>query len=291
MKKSNFTIPGVCFVIFAFAVISIANTGQRNSTRDKITPQELITKHLFSIGSPKALKSISSIMAVGTSKAVFKVNGSAEITGIVVMASEGDKNMIGMKFNHPEYEFEKMGYDGETFSVGYAKPGVRTPFGEFLLSNSNTFKSGIMGGVLSTSWELLNYDVKRGKLKFDGTKTIDGVQMYRFDYSPKKGSDLEIKLFFEQDSFRHVRTEYSRVITAPMGRTIEESSRQNETRYKMIELFDDFRVHNGVTLPYKYQIDLTLSNGRGSALYNWYMDIEELNFEQQLGLDQFRVNN
>jgi len=67
----------------------------------------------------------------------IRVNGTAEITGLIVLASQGEKNMIGMKFDSLEYQFEKLGYDGETFSVGYAKAGVRTRLDSYYLKFQN----------------------------------------------------------------------------------------------------------------------------------------------------------
>lgn len=258
---------------------------------DKIKTEDLIQKHLLAIGTDKARKSITSMLAVGTSKTIYKIGGSVKLEGRVVLASQKEKNMIGMKFDNPDYQFELIGFDGDELSVGYAKPGTRSTLGNFLLMNQKTFKSGILGGILSTGWELLNYDEKRGKLKYNGTKIIDGVELYRFDYNPKNGTDLDINLFFEKSTFRHVRTEYSRMISAPMGRTIDESVKQSESRYKMIEQFGNFTEINGLTLPYQYYIYLEILSGYGSASNNWIIDLEQFSFNQPLEISQFRMND
>jgi hypothetical protein len=44
---------------------------------------------------------------------------------------------------------------------------------------------------------------------------VDGVDLHRIDYIPKKRSDLEIHLYFEPDTFRHVMTVYLMTIAAP----------------------------------------------------------------------------
>lgn len=291
MKKVGSRIAAAFLLIFASTLVSLANAKATSSAADKITANELVIKHLKAIGSEENLKSFRSLMAIGSSKAVFRVNGTAEITGIVVIASQGEKNMFGMKFNNTEYEYEKFGFDGENVSVGYSKPGVRTPFGEFLLANAKTFKAGILGGVLSNSWELLRFDEKRGKLKYDGEKTIDGVKLHKFSYNPKKGSDLDIKLFFETDSFRHVRSEYTRTVSSTIGRTINDSARQSETRYKMVEEFSAFSAEKGLTLPHNYRIYLELISGKGTGMYDWEMNFREFSFDQELEVSQFRVDS
>ena len=106
---------------------------------------------------------ISSMTIAGSTKAVFKGRGTGETSGLVVLASQGKNNLIGMKFNTPDYPHEKMGYDGKDFTVGFVKPGERSALGDFMRNNDKTFEVGILGGVLSTSWEFLDYDPKRGK--------------------------------------------------------------------------------------------------------------------------------
>ncbi|MEZ5345364.1 MAG: hypothetical protein R2681_07395 [Pyrinomonadaceae bacterium] len=290
MKTSLVIILGFLVgLVFPFA--AAPNVYCNSSSAEKITPGVLIERHLGSIGGPEELKKRRSFMAVGTVKAVFNINGKAQNTGRVVMASQSEKNMIGMKFENIEYQLEILGYDGENFSVGYARPGIRTPFGQFLLSNSKTFKSGIIGGSLSTSWELLNYDEKRGKLKFDGMKKFDGADHYRFSFNPAKGSDLVIKMFFDALSYRHVRTEYERVVSPGTGRTIDDSARLSETRYKMVETFSDFRPEEGLTIPHGYRISLEMSNGSGAGRYEWQMSFDEFSFGQTFDISQFRVES
>ena len=109
------------------------------SPKDKA--KELIAKHLKAIGTAEARKKLKSIMAVGSSKAVFKGRRAGIAEGIVVVASQGKRNMIGMTFSNSNYEFETMGYDGNELSVGFARPGVRSLLGSFLRMNATTAKA------------------------------------------------------------------------------------------------------------------------------------------------------
>jgi hypothetical protein len=291
MKKNNCFLLAISSSIIIFCLFLTINvSAKKEASDDKIKTEDLIQNHLKSIGTNEARKSITSILAVGTSKTVYKIGGLVRLEGRIVLASQNEKNMIGMKFDNPDYQYELLGFDGDNFSVGYAKPGTRSTLGNFLLINQKTFKSGIMGGILSTGWELLNYNEKRGKLKYNGTKTIGGVELYRFDYNPKNGSDLDINLFFEKSTFRHVRTEYSRMISAPMGKTIEESSKQSESRYKLIEQFGNFNEVNGLTLPHQYYIYLEILSAYGSTSSDWTIDLQQFSFNQPLEISQFQMN-
>lgn len=277
--------------LFLFAASSSGNYAALPSRDDKISAQELVSKHLDSIGTADARKAMKSVTIVGTSQAIFKGRGEGRAEGIVVLASQAEKSMIGMKFNNSDYPYEKMGYDGSSFTVGFVRPGQYSVLGQFLRVNEKTFKSGILGGTLSTAWNLLNYNESVGTLKSRGKTKIDSVELLRFDYNPKKGTDLDIVMFFDPTTFRHVRTEYKRVISGGQGLSVDSSSRQNETRYKMVEEFSGFKEENKLILPHKYALYLELITGNGTTSYTWNMDLNQYNFNQVLDADEFNFSN
>ncbi len=282
----NYFVIAPLFIFSLFSYISAQKV-----SKEKITVEELIAKHLESVGSTETRAALKSVTIIGTSKATFFGRGGGVAEGISVLASEGDKYLVAMKFNNPDYPFEKMGYDGNNFSVGFVKPGIRTNLGEFLRTNESTFKRGIMSGVLSTSWELFNFDGTDAKLKYAGTKKIDGVSLHKLDYNPKKGSDLSIALFFDSDTFRHVRTEYTRVISARQGANVDASAGQSETRYKMVETFSDFKEENKLTLPHTYKLYQEILTGNGTTLREWLMNLQKFNFNQPISLEDFKVDS
>ncbi len=276
-------------VLVAFFIIS--SVSNLSAAGDKITPIELIAKHLESLGSPEARAAMKSVTIIGTSKATFLGRGGGVAEGIAVIASEGEKYLVAMKFNSSDYPFEKMGYDGNDFTVGFVKPGIRSNLGQFLRTNESTFKRGILSGALSTSWELLNFDEKDAKLKYGGIKKIDGKNLHKLDYNPKKGSDLNISLFFDLDTFRHIRTEYTRVISARQGANVDASAGQSETRYKMVEEFSDFKEENKLTLPHTYKINQEILTGNGTTSYEWSMNLKQFNFNQSINATDFKVDS
>ena len=299
MKHMGIRFLGISLIIAASTLFVLADTAP--ATKEKISVEELLTKHKQSIASPAVLAKHKSMMAIGTSKALFKGRGTGQTSGLVVLASQGSQNMIGMKFNNSDYQYETMGFDGENVSVGFAKAGTRSLLGSFIRVNEKTFKNGIMGGTLSTAWELLNYSKERGKLKYAGKKKIDDIELYKFTYSPKRGSDMDVAFFFDKTTFRHVRTEYKRVISSSLGKAsgnpsqgiatsrVDNSARQSETRYKMVERFDDFKPEGGLTLPHTYKLYLEVLTGNGTTAYNWTMELQQFAFNQPYDISQFRV--
>jgi hypothetical protein len=272
--------------ILLFSFVSMA----ASQSNDKLTVEQLVAKHLESIGTTEARSAVKSITSVGSAEASFKGRGEGKAEGIIVIASQGERNMIGMKFNNSAYPYEKLGFDGSDFAVGFVRPGEYTILGQFLRVNAKTFKSGILGGTMSTSWELLKSDFGGGKLRAKGKTKIDGVEVLKYSYSPRSGSDLNIMFYFDAISYRHVRTEYSRVISAAQGPTIDTSSRQSETRYKMVEDFSDFRESNKLILPHSYKLFLEILTGNGTTSYTWNIVLQEYRFNQELAASEFNVN-
>ena len=97
----------------------------------------------------------------------------------------------------------------------------------------------------------------------DGTKKIDGREAYVLSYEPKKGSDIRIKVYFDKENYRHIRTEYLRTNQPGMGHDPNTSSSLVETHENLTEDFSDFKTEYNVTLPRKYKITLySEANGR-----------------------------
>lgn len=272
-------------VIISFIVSNI-------SAQEKVSVEEILNKHLDSIGTKDSRGAIKSMMIWGKSKATFKGRGAGFVDGAVVLASEGEKSLIGMKFDNADYPHEIMGYDGDKFSAKQIRPGVRSVLGDFLRLHEAVFKNGVMGGTLAKSWSLLEFDEKRGKLTYEGTEMIDNKQVYKLNYNPKKGGGLDINFFFEAETFRHVRTEYKRILSSPIkSGGVDASAGQSETRYSMIEDFSDFKPENKLNLPHNYRLFLEIISGNGTVSYEWKMELTNFIFNNPVEAKDFRVDS
>lgn len=277
---------------FALVLILVSTTFAAAATRpdDKLTAEQIVAKHLDSIGGEEARSGLSSLMAVGKVVALFRGRGEGRAEGIAVIASKGHKSLFGFRFDISEYPLEKWAYDGEDLAVAYSRPGEYTVLGSFLRLNKKTFESGLLGGTMTSGWELNHWTAKSGKLRAKGKSKVDGKELLKVEFSPKGGSDLDIDLFFDPKTFRHVRTEYRRVIAAAQGVTVDTSSRQNETRYKMVEQFSDFKAANGLTLPYGYSLYLELLTGNGTTSYTWETGIQSYTVNQNIDDADFQIS-
>ena len=225
----------------------------------KLKAEEIILKHLASIAPAEILASVKSFVAVGEVKVEYITQKNQPATGRIVIASEGNKMFLGMQLNASDYPQEKFVFDGKKLDIGLVRAGSRSALGNFIQSNGAIVTQGLLAGPLSTSWALLS-PVDRGyKVSTAGNKKIDGKEAYGINFSPKGSIDVDITMYFDQQTFQHLRTEYKRTSSASMGRTIDESARQSETRIKVTEDFSDFKTFEGFTVPHKYKITYSIT--------------------------------
>jgi hypothetical protein len=257
---------------------------------DKLRPEEVLAKHLEAIGSKEDRASVKTRVILGTSKYVRHGTGGGTAEGRVVLASENEKYMFGMKFGVPGYDVESVGFNGQQLTVGYVAPGKRSPLENLFRNYESTFKDGLLTGTLSSSWPLLAVNDEKAKLKYAGLKKVDGSSLHQLKYQPRKGFDLEVNLFFDSTTFHHVRTEYSRVVSANIGTGgVDSSAGQRETRYKLVETFADFRKEGNLTLPHDYKIELQIK-GNAEIHDEWSVTLKDFVFNQPIEQKDFVVD-
>src|SRR5438445_3096060 len=180
------------------------------AAQQKMKPEEVVARHLESIGAAKARASVTTRIIAGTSQVIFRTPPPGQAVGKAVLASDGVKSLIGMSFPSPVYPREELGFNGNSFVAAYVTPGTRSALGNFLMTHDTVFKQGLMGGALSSAWPLLDLTARKPQLEYAGLKKVDNRMLHELKYLPHGGSDLQIRLFFDQDTFQHVRTEYER---------------------------------------------------------------------------------
>ncbi|MBV8858876.1 MAG: hypothetical protein JOZ02_18235 [Acidobacteria bacterium] len=279
----------------------------------KMTPEELVAKHLAAVGTSEARAAVKSRLMAGRVTVTLRGGGSGQNTGLSLLFSKGDKSVIAMSFRNPNYPQDKFGFDGQNVTISYVKPGIRSEIGDFIKQRDQLLRLGLMGGVLSTGWVLASPDLKGGKLEFAGTGKVNDKPVYKLRYTPRKGSDLKITLFFDQETFRHVRTEYEQVVSArtgpaaavvsgsptrpgqaPQTASASDASKefQRELRLKMFEEFSDFKEVGGLTLPQTYKIILDLDRQQGGKFQaDWLINLEKFDFNQDLKDEWFDVTS
>lgn len=279
-----------CFTRYFFYIclqtILVASTAMAQ----KLKPEEIVAKHLESIGTAEVRAGVKSQMTIGDVVVTFVSQKNQTAQGRVVMASAGNKNFMGLQLNAADYPGDKFTFDGSKSKIARLENGGRSYLTDFVTANQSTVKESLLGGVLALSWALNDVAGKKVKVSGGGLKKVDGKEHYVLDYSPRGGSDVNITLFFEKDTFRHVRTEYKRTSSAGIGTSPNQSSGFDETRIKVIEVYGDFRAEKGLMLPHTYKFTYSEIGQRGTREVEWAYTLNEFAFNQPMDDKTFDVD-
>lgn len=160
--------------------------------------------------------------------------------------SDGAKLRIAVPIVAPEYGGEQIAYDGTTTGVGKNTAGKRSILGEFLVLHGAVLKEGLFGGTMTIGWPLLKLSERQPTLEYKGLTKGEGTQYHVLAYRMKKGQgDCKIELYFDPDTFRHVRTEYSTTLqptAAALAPGFLGGVQEQTTRLKVAESFTNFEL-------------------------------------------------
>ncbi|HYV03981.1 MAG TPA: hypothetical protein VFB82_05335 [Blastocatellia bacterium] len=264
----------LCFLLVA----ATAGVAQEKS----IEISELVSRHLDAVGPASARNAAKSRFASGTVKFVGRVGITSNLEGSVGFVSLRPKTRYSIKFPALQYPGEQMAYDGKNVDVGFLPAGQRSPLSLFIQQQDLPLKDGLIGGVLSTGWPLMK-DPVPARLDYKGTRKINGRLLHVVGYRQQKGSpDLKVTLFFDPETFQHIRTEYEFRIGARLGVGPNQSNVLQESIYLLTEDFEDFRKVDGLTLPYKCKMQLAVQASNSQLLMDWNISLGQIAHNQQI---------
>ncbi len=254
----------------------------------KLTPEEIVTKHLASIGTPEDLAAVKSRVMIGQGRLSLKLGGSGALTGPAQMAATGNMFLFAMIFNSNNYPYEKVGYNGKDLTVGIPD-GQKTDLGKFLQARNPIMKEGLLGGVLSTAWPLLDTKAKKVKLEYGGTQKFGEKDYYKLKYTSGVG-DLKVTLYFDSENFHHVLTEYKYSIQSRMGTDPTTSAGIKPDYYTLTETFSDFKTAGKLTIPFSYKISLTVQENESVSSTDWAVKFADVYYDEKLDAAVFKVS-
>jgi hypothetical protein len=289
-------LQGLCAVVF-LAVVAMTLPFTTHAG-DKLKPEEIVAKNLESIGSAEARAKVTNRIVGGSVVATFAEPKVGQFKGQAVLASEGDKNLISMQFSNTNYSQENISFNGQDALIGFVRAGVRSNLGDFLWTYKTLIKQGLVGGELSQAWPLYDLADKKPKLSGGGAKKIGDREVYEIKLMPRGGSDMEISIFFDTQTFQHVRTEYNLVVRPQIGLTVDANKSQTPSRYNMTEEFADFKKEGDLTLPHSYKITLgidryiAIRNNPSATTHdlfrgNWELTLDQFGFNQPIPPETF----
>ncbi len=255
---------------------------------DKLTPEEIVTKHLASIGTPEDLAAVKSRVMIGQGRLSLKLGGSGALTGPAQMAAAGNMFLFAMIFNSNNYPYEKIGYNGKDLTVGIPD-GQKTDLGKFLQARNPIMKEGLLGGVLSTAWPLLDTKAKKVRLEYGGIQKFGERDYYKLKYTSGVG-DLKVTLYFDAENFHHVLTEYKYSIQSRIGTDPTTSSGIKPDYYTLTETFSDFKTAGKLTIPFSYKINLTIQENESVTSTDWAVKFADVYYDEKLDAAVFKVS-
>lgn len=264
--------------------------------KPKMTPEELIEKHLNSIADADTRGTIQTRLLQGQGR-VIQVQGSGSGSGIVdlngpaMWASAGKNCRLWFGFDHPSYAADDVIFDGKNLEASRPQPGGsgRSLLGDFLYTYKIAIKEGLLGGALSTNWALTNIEELKPKLKFSGLTKLGTGKFLTLRYQPRRGAQgVKIRLFFHPETFAHVATMYEVKLPGQMGGTLEQSAQSNrDTYYTLMETFDGHQEIDGLTLPTRWSLRVALIGPEDGATWEWRLQATGVAHNQELGTDYF----
>ena len=112
------------FVLIGFGV---------SANAQKMKPEEIVAKHLDSIGTAEAREKVKTRMIIGNATVTFRSQKNLQAFGRVVVASTNERSFFGITLNASDYPGERFSYDGSKAKVANALPGQRSFFGNFII--------------------------------------------------------------------------------------------------------------------------------------------------------------
>ena len=292
--------PFLFLAVILIATILASAQQEKPSAKDekkpaKLTVDELVAKHLASIGPADAIAAIKSRVMVGDAQLESKLGSTFVLNGPGQIASQGNKVLYTMVLNSPQYPYEKAAFDGNEQSLGLPN-GIRTVLGDLLKSQTSILKDGLFTGALSTAWPLLDLKSRKSvKLEYAGTAKIDDRQCYKLKYSSGHTGDLKTTLYFDAETYRHVRTTYEYTIEPRIGTSPTDTrSSSRIERHSLTEDFSDFKMAGKLILPMKYVINITnegqIESQPGTNSREWTFTIKQVYYDEPLEATVFKVS-
>ncbi len=247
------------------SLLTILFSPAPGSPAQKMTAEEVVAKHLMSIGPPEARAAAKNRTAAGTAEVVFHVPRTGRLPGRSEVISDTRMMRIGMIFASQENQSELFVFDGRSVDTNELAIRLRSPLALFVYDHRLLLKEGLLCGTMTTAWPLLDLAGRQPTLKYTGLRKVNGVQLHELAYRAKRDAgDLQVFLYFSPENFRHVYSEYRLVERAGVGQ-YERPTQANpagaspatDTFYKIEEWFDDFRTVESLILPHSYRLRFT----------------------------------
>ena len=269
----------------------------------KPSADEIIAKHRASFGNADDIAKTKLRFAAGSGQLVIMPNrGPNTVNVTAYFASNSDDLKFMLTTEIWTVRKERIGIFSNKINIPSRDSNQpQGPLSDFLNNYDRTLTDRIFGGPVFSRWAFLSSTPLKGKFETEGKKRIGDRETWVVRYRPKDELTLGswIKLYFDVDSFRLLRTEYRQKET-DIGFSYTEGAviknfplpsspagGMGWNGWTLIEDFSDYRVEAGVMLPHKYTLSLSSDSNAGTYLYDYSIAITEYKILNEFPADTF----
>lgn len=210
-----------------------------NTFAADLTPEEIIAKHLESIGKADARARMNAIAVAGTSSMMGLSGSVISNEGTMRFVSQGKVFIYESHFNTTTLYFgEALGWDGKKTTVGAFGAEGQSKLVDFFRIYPWLLEQGFFGGVLNHGWAANYFKEQKPQLRYDGLKKFNGQPALQLWCNPKKApSEFYMKLYFDPENYRLLGIQYYRLENPWLE-----------------ERFLDYTETEGLMLPKKWEV-------------------------------------
>lgn len=267
----------LCLFAGLFVGLSVTARGKDK----KLKADELIALHLESIGTAEARQKLESRTYTGQGIWRVIVGATGRLPGKVSFVSANGK--ISLDFDtgsNPSFYGEHFAFDGKNPHVKRSFQGGYSNFGNFMRTHSQIMSEGLFGGTINLNWALQDIASRKAKVKYRGLKKIDGRKLHRLDYQPKRRmGNFKVELYFDPETYRHVRTDYRYHIPSGIGTNPDQSAGMHDTKICFTEIFENPQPVDGISLPARWTLRIDTNNPSRGGQASGVLEME-LSFQQ-----------
>jgi len=264
---------------------------QVHAQKEKISVDDLISRHAAAIGTSEAREAARSLVLMGQGTVSSKIGYIGCIGGPAQFASVANNFLFAMVLNSNEYPYERLAFNGKDLSFGRPAGSSLTKLGEFVKSQSSIAKQGLLGGALSTNWALARADKTKIKMEYAGIDTLGGGKYHKLKLRVRGTGELRVSAYFEPDTFRHKITVYEYSVAAYFTSAVRtENSSAQASHFSLTEQFSDFKQVGSLTLPMTYSITISSQDQGQTESLTWNIEFKQAYFNEPLEASAFKVS-
>lgn len=256
----------------AVAAVAIVSCGTLFAAQ-KLTQPAVIDLHLQALTADVEIPIDQTRVVRGVCITTSPAKAAGQLPGAFLLSSSVRNARFTVQFKSDLYEGESFDVEGEQVQIGFAQPrtNTRSALGQFVSINRVIVAEGLFGGVLNVRWPLLRISARQPRLGYEGIKKLARRNLHRLRYRARENQgDLDIHLYFEPETYRHVVSVYTTTRTQGLAFTPESSSQQSDLYFRLQEEFSDFQQVGSLTLPKTWTVRYERS---GNSVSEWKYDL------------------